>query len=497
MLNRLLPGVVALAVACVICPAQNQQNNLTHSMPLITVHPSGHFLQTEDGRPFFWLGDTAWELIHRTTREECSYYLHTRSMQGFTVIQTVVLAEFNGITEPSAFGEKPFIDDDPKRPNEQYFNRVKEIVDEAASQGLYVGLLPTWGDKLTAPWGAGPRLFRLDNLNVAHDYARYLAQKLQGCTNVMWILGGDRPPRMSGLHSEAAQAAGFPPDQDWTPIWREMASGLAEGWGRKPLILYHPQGGINSTSVFLHNEPWLSVNGMQSGHGGGHDVPVWERIARDYAMKPPKPTLDLEPNYEDHPFNPWPRWDPATGYFRDLDVRKQVYRSVFAGGCGVTYGHHAIWSFSGKRYTVINFADRDWVDALQRPAGRQMIFLRELMESRPFFNRIPDQSLIVGDAGTGALHVQATRDANGSYAFVYFPINDLTVKLDLTKLRTQQLRGWWYDPRTGVGTLIGTVEAESGREFRSPAYGPDWVLVLDDPEAGYAPPGLKKWRETE
>ncbi|MBV9938671.1 MAG: DUF4038 domain-containing protein, partial [Acidobacteriaceae bacterium] len=314
MLNRLLPGVVALAVACVICPAQNQQNNLTHSMPLITVHPSGHFLQTEDGRPFFWLGDTAWELIHRTTREECSYYLHTRSMQGFTVIQTVVLAEFNGITEPSAFGEKPFIDDDPKRPNEQYFNRVKEIVDEAASQGLYVGLLPTWGDKLTAPWGAGPRLFRLDNLNVAHDYARYLAQKLQGCTNVMWILGGDRPPRISGLHSEAAQAAGFPPDQDWTPIWREMASGLAEGWGRKPLILYHPQGGVNSTSVYLHNEPWLAVNGMQSDHGGGHDVPVWERIVRDYVMKPPKPTLDLEPNYEDHPFN---LWHPAAGYFRD------------------------------------------------------------------------------------------------------------------------------------------------------------------------------------
>ena len=140
---------------------------------------------------------------------------------------------------------------------------------------------------------------------------------------------------------------------------------------------------------------------MQSGHGSGHDVPVWEWIARDYALKPSKPTLDLEPNYEDHPFNPWPRWDPATGYFRDLDVRKQVYRSVFAGGCGVTYGHHAVWGFVGKRNDVINFADRDWIDGLQRPAGRQMISLRALMESRPFFTRMPDQSLIAGEAGTG------------------------------------------------------------------------------------------------
>lgn len=253
---------------------------------------------------------------------------------------------------------------------------------------------------------------------------------------------------------------------------------------------------------------------MQSGHGSGHDVPVWEWIARDYAMKPPKPALDLEPNYEDHPYNPWPRWDPSTGYYRDLDVRKQVYRSVFAGGCGVTYGHHAVWGFVGKRNDVINHTDRDWISALQRPAGRQMIFLRELMESRPYFSRIPDQSLIAGDAGKGALHIQATRDADGSYAFVYFPLNDLTAKIDAAKLRSKRLRAWWYDPRAGVGTLIGMVDAAPGYdprtgegtligtrnaapelEFRSPPYGPDWVLVLDDPAAGYAPPGLKPWTQ--
>ncbi len=101
-------------------------------------------------------------------------------------------------------------------------------------------------------------------------------------------------------------------------------------------MAYHPQGGPESSSVYLQGEPWLSVSGMQSGHGGGHDVPVWEWIARDYGLKPAKPTLYLEPNYEDHPHNPWPEWDPSTGFFRDYDVRKQIYRSVFAGGAGVT-----------------------------------------------------------------------------------------------------------------------------------------------------------------
>ncbi len=463
-------------------------------LPRIVVHRGGHFLQTEDGRPFFWLGDTAWELIHHTTREECSYYLHTRAQQGFTVIQTVVLSEMAGATDASAMGQKPFLGNDPRRPNDAYFDRVVDVVDEAASQGLYVALVPIWGDKLTAPWGDGPRLFRNDNLEDARGFARYLAGRLKGRTNVIWILGGDRPARLAGMNNEflqnLAKSAGFPPDQDWTPIWREVARGLEEGGGVKPLTLYHPQGGPESSSVYLHNEPWLSVNGMQSGHGGGHDVPVWEWVARDYAMAPAKPTLDLEPNYEDHPYNPWPRWDPATGYFRDLDVRKQVYRSVFAGACGVTYGHHAVWGFVGARNDVINYADRDWIDALQRPAGRQMGFLRQLIESRPYFSRVPDQSLIAGDSGKGAMHIQATRDTEGSYAFVYFPFNDLTARLNLTSLRAKRLRAWWYDPRTGVGTLIGVIEAAPDREFRSPPYGPDWVLVLDDPDASYAPPGL-------
>lgn len=470
-------------------------------LPRIVVHPGGHYLQTEDGTPFFWLGDTAWELIHHTTREETSYYLATRAQQGFTVIQTAVLSEFDGILQPSAWGEKPFLENDPTRPNPRYFDRIAEIVDEAGARGLYVALVPIWGDKLTAPWGAGPRLFRNDNTDVARGFARYLATRLKDRSNVLWILGGDRPARLAGMNNEylqnAGKSAGFAPEQDWTPIWRAVAQGLGEGLGRTPLILYHPQGGEESSSLFLHNEAWLSVNGMQSGHGGGHDIPVWNWIARDYARTPAKPTLDLEPNYEDHPVNPWPEWNPANGYFRDWDVRRQVYRSVFAGACGITYGHHAVWQFAGERNGVINFADRDWTDAMQRPAARQMRYLRALIESRPFFERVPDPSLIVGESREGALHMQATRDARGSYAMIYVPSSDESFRVNLDKLKAQQLRAWWFDPRTGIGTLIGEYAAHGEKEFRTPSFGPDWVLVLDDSDAGYPPPGLDRWTQSQ
>ena len=66
---------------------QSSQPKPIARLPRVAVHPGGHYLQTEEGRPFFWLGDTAWELIHRGTREEVSYYLKTRAAQGYTVIR--------------------------------------------------------------------------------------------------------------------------------------------------------------------------------------------------------------------------------------------------------------------------------------------------------------------------------------------------------------------------------------------------------------------------
>ena len=491
-------AMMALLTAPVLAkPAPMLKVSPAATLPPVAVSANGHYLVTPDGKPFFWLGDTAWELIHGTTLTEADYYMTTRQREGFTVIQTVVLAENDGLHKPTPEGLTPFAGDDPSKP--AYFDKVEAIVAEADRLGLYVALVPSWGDKMTAPWGAGPRLFTNDNLPVAQAYGRYLADRLRAHHNIIWLLGGDRPARIKGMHNDglqdAAAKAGFGPNTDWTPIWAALAAGIKAGSDTGPLIVFHPQGGEDSTSVELPDAPWLDVNGMQSGHGGGHDMPVWTWIARDYALAPAKPTIDLEPNYEDHPYDPWPRWDASTGYFNDYDVRKQTYRSVFAGGAGVTYGHHSVWGFVGPRNDVINHAQMDWVTALQRPGGRQMRFLKDLMLSRPYLDRREDLGLIqVGQPAQesdGGLHMEAMRDAAGSYAFVYFPMNDHTATIDLSHLTAAKVTAWWYDPRTGVGTLIGTFDGGRTQDFRTPPDGPDWVLVLDDAAKGYAPPGLQ------
>jgi hypothetical protein len=436
---------------------------MTH-LPRICVSDNHRFLVTEIGEPFFWLGDTAWELFHRLTREEAELYFKNRQERRFNVIQAVALAELDGLNTPNRYGERPLIDNDPTRPNDAYFAYVDDLIQMAAAYDLYIGLLPTWGDKVTIAWGKGPVVFDAEN---ARTYGQFLGARYRDQSNVIWILGGDRPPIRD--------------DHDYTPIWRALAAGLGEGEGHSSFKTYHTMGG-GSTSRWLHDEDWLDMNMMQSGHGGGRDVPVWDWITHDYELEPTKPTLDGEINYEDHPVNPWPKWDPANGYFRDHDVRKQAYRSVFAGACGVTYGHHFIWQMWDEIHgPIMNNGNEfmPWHEAITRPGGAQMQYLRALMQSRPYLTRIPDQSLLVSDPGEGGEHIRATRDSDGRYAFIYLPTTrPVTVRLDAIAGDTVQ--AWWLNPRTGDALGIGEFPANGEQTFTPPAEGPDWVLVLDD-----------------
>jgi hypothetical protein len=449
-----------------------------------------HLLATADGKPFFLLGDTAWELFHRLNETESERYFANRAAKGFNLICAVALAEFDGLRTQNAAGEVPLHDLDPRRPNEAYFSQVDRQIAQAEAHRLYVGLLPTWGDKLTAPWGDGPRIFHADDPETAREYGRWLGARYRDVTNLLWILGGDRPASLTGISRSWTHPweAGFTDATDWRPLWAAMAAGISEGTRGEALFAYHPQGGSLSSSQFLQGEPWLNINMIQSGHGGGHDAPIWQLIERDYALLPPKPTLDAEPNYEDHPVNPWPTWNPANGYFRDYDVRKQCYRSVFAGGCGVIYGHHSVWQFWDGVREKVNYAEFLWADALDRPGAFHVGFLRRLMESRAIVGHVPSPSLLASDAGEGGSRIGAAMDPGGSYGFVYLPRANEPVTVRLDMLAGPRIRAAWWDPRTGREVEeIGVVAASGAETFvraddGQGGAGPDWVLTLDSVE---------------
>ncbi|AZN39806.1 glycoside hydrolase family 140 protein [Paenibacillus albus] len=423
----------------------------------LKVSDNNRFLVHEDGTPFFWLGDTTWELFHKLNREEAVEYLENRAELKFNVVQAVALSEFEGLTTDNYYGRRPLKLNaeglyDPTMPDTDgdyhYWNHVDYIVDRAAELGIYIALLPTWGDKYNLAWGKGPVVFDADNARV---YGKWLGERYKDRTNIIWVLGGDRPLH-TGLHFD---------------VNRSLAAGLSEGDGGSNLITFHPCGNTSS-SLHLHNESWLDFNMIQSGHHAQVRV-NYGHVSADYAKTPAKPTLDAEPCYEDHPIN----FKEANGYFDQADVRQAAYYAVFSGAFGHTYGHHCIWSMTTEQtpYFIM-----EWREALNRPGAAQMQHIRGLIESHSFLDRVPDQSLLAANL-EGANYMVATRGER--YGLIYSP-NGLAF--------TAVLRGWngsrvsasWFDPRTGLYSKIGEYEGSDEVRFTPPTSGRgcDWVLEL-------------------
>src|SRR5262249_37939271 len=153
-------------------------------------------------------------------------------------------------------------------------------------------------DKWNKKWGQGPEIFTSEN---AGAYGEFLGRRYRD-KPIVWILGGDRP-----AETDRHKA-----------ILRAMAAGLRRGDGGRHRITLHPVGG-HSSAEWLHDEPWLDFNMLQSGHGYDHDN--YNRIAADYARQPARPCLDAEPGYEDHPAE----FQAKNGYLDDWEARKFAY----------------------------------------------------------------------------------------------------------------------------------------------------------------------------
>jgi len=443
----------------------------------IVVSPSGRFFQHEDGTPFFWLGDTAWNLFQRLDRNEAERYLEDRRLKGYNVIQAVA---FHGSGEANAYGSQALLDKDAGRPavtpgadfsrpgEYDYWDHIDWIIDLAARKGLYVGLLPVWGSSV-----------KTTTLNAANveRYARFLAARYRDRPNVFWITGGD-------IRGDVG-----------SDVWMALGRALKKE-DPNHLITFHPFGRTQS-STWFHGEPWLDFNMFQSGHRRYDQDPTpgakgeenWRYVEEDYARTPPKPTLDGEPSYENIPQG---LHDPSQPYWTDRECRRYAYWSVFAGAAGHTYGSNAVMQMhepgSGRgSFSVRNY----WYDAIDEPGAGQMQHLKHLILSRPCMERIPDQSPIAGDPGTRDSRIVSTRGKSYLFAYAY---TGRPFEIRLGIVTGEHVRAWWYNPRDGSATQIGTLRNEGVRAFSPPgvpAPGNDWVLVLDDAAKELSAPGVR------
>src|SRR5690348_1205751 len=84
--------------------------------PILT--PTGHYF-VRDGKPFFWLGDTAWTIPNLYTPAEAEEYLDHRARQGFTIINVMMVFTGGPGMKPQADdvgGNSPFLNWNPATP---------------------------------------------------------------------------------------------------------------------------------------------------------------------------------------------------------------------------------------------------------------------------------------------------------------------------------------------------------------------------------------------
>jgi hypothetical protein len=444
----------------------------------LKISDNHRFLVYEDGRPFFYLGDTAWELFHRLNREKAETYLKDRAAKGFTVIQAVAIAELDGHATPNSYGHVPLVDLDPARPattegpQNDYWDHVDFIVNKANELGLVIGFLPTWGRYWHDQIQDGKPLFNSTNADI---YGEWLGRRYKDKA-IIWILGGDRP-----IENDVQRE-----------IVRAMAHGVRKGDGGNHLMTFHPPGG-NGSSTWFQSDDWLDFNMRQNGHQPEF-TGSYDKTYADYERTPVKPVIDGEPIYEDHPvsFNP-----DRLGHSVAADVRRPLYWDLFGGACGHTYGNHSVWQFfDPQKAKPINRPLLPWYEAIHQPGASQMQFARRLIESRPILSRIPDDSIIVTDPvassvpGAGTRRFAATRDGSGSYAMIYAPVGR-AFKVHMDKLSGPKLKAWWFNPREGNAQPFGEFDNSGEKLFTPPNPGEmlDWILVLDDVSRNFPPPG--------
>lgn len=418
-------------------------------MSRLRVSSDGRRLMKGDGTPFFYLGDTAWLIFQRLNRKEAEEYLKDRAAKGFTVTQAYVirgLGERHPDGPVNLSGAFPFLNNDPCQPNPAYFENMDYVIRKANELGMTMALV------IAKSWHINPHPERIFDVESGYAFAKFLAERYKR-DNVLWYTGGDSKPGSD------------------ESIWLAMAQGLKDGSDGEQLVSYHGSGGTTSATWF-HNAEWLDFNSIQSGHGWA--AKTYKFIEADCAMSPPKPTVDMEPSYENHPTGAnSPRIDSH-------QVRKGAYWAMLSGAAGHGYGAMDLFfMYKGEDGPFPRDGYQSWRVAMAYEGSRQVGYMRRLFEEFAWEKLVPDQSLIVSENPEDEDHARAAIANDGGFALLYIPTGK-PVTVNTGALSAGAIKATWRNPRTNEEVAGGRMPNTGVCTFAPPSQGDkeDWVLIL-------------------
>ncbi len=390
----------------------------------IKISENRRYFVDANGKPFFWQGDTEWELFHLLSIADAKALLLERHKQGFNAIQVMATGVYPewGATKgmkPWDATQQAWLDNNPLTPNETYFKRADEIVAAANEYGMVLVV----GVYHARDQDEG----RISTQN-AKTWAKWLGQRYKHASNIVWSMYP---------HADASSE----------PVVRATVQGLLEADGGAHLITMHPDPSPTSSS-FLHNEFWLAFNTLQTWSS---DFMNYDMVRADYLRLPAKPVVDGEARYEEE--------DGTT----PLETRRAGYWACLAGGF-YTYGHRDNW-MSPQTW-------RGWYDS---PGAKQIQVMGDLFRSIQWWHLVPDRAVLL-DWTTGNA---AARSSDGDWILAYLTGNS-PVNVKLSSITASDLASaWWVDPRTGARTKIGIFATSRTKEFTPPSGWQDAILFVE------------------
>ncbi len=418
----------------------------------VSVAPEGRHFVHVDGKPFFWLGDTAWNGGLLADAEEWDAYLEDRAAKQFSVIQFVMSQWRSAAGDED--GRPAFIIHRGKvKVDPIFFQRMDERVAAVNAHGLLAAPVMFWTNRGHPE--LNPGLFLSEDQLVA--VGRYMIARW-GAYHVTWILGGDGS--YNGEHTEM-----------WKRVGRKLFGDGAPGI-RHPVTMH----AIYWCADAFAGEDWWDYNGYQSGH---HRIRGMERITqgeptvfwREDAKR--RPVMNLEPSYEAHRN----RAPDAGDVFTAIDVRRTAWCSLLnAPPAGLTYGAHGIWGWHPRALEPMTHPGTGvgpaWYDAMNLPGSQQLKHLAEFFTAMDWTKLRPAQELLAKQPGAeDVLKWVAVARAEGG------PLVAYTAGGEAIALNAGAVAGAseaiWFSPRTGE-----SIPGEIAGGVFSPPSATDWVLLV-------------------
>jgi hypothetical protein len=411
-----------------------------------------YHLMYSDGTPFFFTACTAWNGTLKSTDEEWDTYLKHRKDHNYNVIQFVTTQWRGG--DQNSEGQVAYTGTGKISIHPEFFQHMDRKVDKINEYGLVAAPVLLWA----LPVGQGRELspgYSLPDeeaiLLAKYTVARY------GAHHVIWILGGD------GFYLEQYE-------DRWKYIGREVFRDDPPG-----IVSQHPRGRSWIGDAYA-NEHWLDIVGYQSSHSNQEGTVNWVNkgpMAAQWDKLPPRPIINMEPNYEEIRFEITAR-----------DVRNASYWSLFATPiAGITYGANGIWPWIREGERILNHGSPDdqppstWRESIDFPGSLQIGYLSDFIQQFEWWKLKPATEVLAEQPGDQMYNhfISVVKTDDDTLILAYVP-GKSTLKL----YNPQKINytGRWFNPATNQYQPANITRKNGLIEATSPS-DEDWVLVLD------------------